>query len=516
MSSLVDTIFNKGAADIHTTLSVLQRMNVTLNEKNTSLIDENTYLKEKLSILQLKHFGRKSEKLMGLPGDQLVFNEIEALTAQEEPEVITVAEHTKKARGKRSVLPDHLERRETIVDLSPEQKVCPEQHPLTRIGEEVHEHMEMIPAQMFVVVTKRQKYACKTCEGSVKTAEALPTILPKTNCGPGLLAYIIASKYCDHLPLYRLENIFSRIDVELSRQTLARWAVAAALKLTPVMNLLEEMLLESTYLQMDETRIQVIGEKKKSIESKKYVWTRRRPGEHPIIIYDYDPSRGGEVPLRLLNDYHGVLQVDGYAGYDPVIEKQNLIRLGCMAHLRRYFYEVYKASKNHKNLANQVLQFIKKICAVEELARKNRLLPDARKELRLKEAVPLLHALKLLIDESAPKYPSQSAIGKALTYATNQWAFILTYLSDGRLEIDNNGVENAIRPFVIGRKNWLFSATVEGAKASCIYYSLIQTAKENNIEPFGYLRDLFEKLPYAKELTDYQKLLPLPAAAINF
>jgi len=506
--------------DTHQNVSDLQGVIASLHQQNTSLVEEKTsleaqvtYLKEKIEIFKLKYFGKKSEKVTRLALEQLglLFNELEeekAKAPSEQEELIDIPAHQRKARGKRAPLPADLPRKEVVIDLPESEKVCAEgNHPMVCIGEDVSEKLEIIPEEIYVLQTKRKKYACQICQEGVKTAALPPSILPKSNCGEGLLAYLVTAKYCDHLPLYRLEEKLGRMGVDLPRQTLARWMGEAAQQLTPILNLLQDRILESSYIQMDETRVQVLGEKRKPVLSDKFIWVRRKPGVEPLILYEYDPSRSSEVPKRLLPEYQGYLQVDGYEGYSALGSSPGVTRMGCMAHIRRKFFEVVKSKDQKANLANRFLQLIQKLYRIEQEAKG--LSPEERKEKRNAQSMPLITQLEELMNESIPKVPPQSALGKALSYATHQWPFWKNYLQDGRIEIDNNGIENAIRPFALGRKNWLFSATVEGAQASCTFFSLIQTAKENGLEPYAYLKHLFEKIPIAKTIEDYEELLPL-------
>ena len=236
----------------------------------------------------------------------------------EQLDSVIVKEH-ERVRGKRKPLPDNLPREVIVIEIPLSERICTEDGSiLTEIGEVVSERLEIIPQQIKVIKTIRKKYGCSVCEGCVKTAPCPLHILPKCNAGTGLIAHVMVSKYLDHLPLYRLENIFERMDINLTRGTLGRWIVQVGEQLTPIMNLLEDELMASSYLQCDETRVQVLNEKQKLIESNKYMWIRRRPGLNPIIIYEYDPSRASHVPKRLLADFKGYLQVDGYGGYNEL------------------------------------------------------------------------------------------------------------------------------------------------------------------------------------------------------
>ena len=271
---------------------------------------------------------------------------------------------------------------------------------------------------------------------------------------------------------------------------------------------MEEDLLSSDYICCDETHTQVLKEKDKTPQSRSYMWVRTRhgPDQRPIILFDYDPSRSSEVPKLLLQGIKGYLQADGYAAYDAVCRLEGVVRVGCMAHVRRKFMDAYKASKKKNTEAKKILLLIKALYKIE-VALKTKSVAE-RKQTRLINATPLLDEFKAWLDVSQNKYPSSGLMGKAITYATNQWEYVSNYLLDGRLEIDNNFTENRIRPFAIGRKNWLFSDTVEGAKASAMIYSILQTARGSGLEPYAYMRYLLTELPNCKTAEQLATLLP--------
>jgi len=279
----------------------------------------------------------------------------------------------------------------------------------------------------------------------------------------------------------------------------------------PLINLLRDRLLAYDILQMDETPVQVLKEPGKTAQSKSYLWVQRGgPPDRPVVLYDYDPGRGAGVPKRLLGDFTGYLQTDGYDGYNAVVEANGLTHVGCMAHARRKFSEAVKAQGKNKNKkrgkAHQGLALIQKLYRVEKQART--LTPEDRYGHRQRHARPILDALRAWLDEALPQVPPATTTGKALNYLKNEWDKLIHYLDDGRLEIDNNGAENAIRPFVVGRKNWIFSTSVRGVKASANLYSLIETAKANGLEPYTYLRHLFTELPKAETVEAIEALLP--------
>lgn len=293
-----------------------------------------------------------------------------------------------------------------------------------------------------------------------------PQPIPKSLASPGLLAHITVSKYQDALPLYRQETILRRIGVELPRATLANWMIKAGVLVQPMINLLRDRLLAYDIVQMDETPVQVLNEPGKRAQSKSCLWLQRGgPPDQPVVLYDYDPGRGAGVPLRLLEGFRGYLQTDGYSGYNAAVASNGLVHVGCMAQ-----------GKNRKpGKAQHGLALIQKLYRVEKQAKQ--LTPLERFNHRQQHAKPILERLRSWLDESLPKVLPGSTAGKALNYLHNEWDKLACYLDDGRLEIDNNRAENAIRPFVVGRKNWLFSTSVEGVNASANLYSLIETTK---------------------------------------
>ena len=255
------------------------------------------------------------------------------------------------------------------------------------------------------------------------------------------------------------------------------------------------------------TPVQVLNEVGKTAESKSYMWVRSAGSpDQRITLFDYDPSRGAAVPRKLLADYQGALMVDGYEGYEPVCREQALTRLGCWVHARRKFVDVSKASKKKNSQAAYAIKLIAKLYAIEKANKESN--RDDRYQARLEHAKPIIDKLKRWLDETRPKVPPKTTLGKALHYLDHQWPRFTAYLEDGGYPIDNNPVENAIRPFAIGRKNWLFSASVKGAKASAILYSLIETAKANGLESYAYLKRVFTELPQARNFETVDRLLP--------
>jgi len=500
-------------------IAQLRTDTASLADKNTQLIAENQRIKAQVLILQeqlnlalAKRYAASSEQLS--PDQIRLFNEAEvdadAPGADQAPVVnsVTVATHTRQKRG-RKPLPEHLPRIEVIHELPEAERYCPHDGALlTPINDVISEQLDIIPAQIRVLRHIRKTYACG-CGRCIKTAPLPAQPIPKSLASPGLLAHITVSKYQDALPLYRQEQILQRIGVDLPRATLANWMIQAGQLIQPLINLLRDRLLAYDIMQMDETTVQVLKEPGKTAQSKSYLWVQRGgPPDQPILLYDYDPGRGAGVPIRLLEGFKGTLQTDGYDGYNAAVALGKLTHIGCFAHARRKFDEALKAQGKHprRGLAHRGLALIQKLYGVEKAVRHAE--PEARYTYRLQHAQPILAELRTWLDEALPQVPPQSATGKALYYLHNEWPKLIGYLNDGRLEIDNNRAENAIRPFVVGRKNWLFSDSVKGVKASANLYSLIETAKANGQEPYAYLQRVFTELPKAETVEAIEALLP--------
>lgn len=478
-------------------------------------------LEEQLQLLLHKRFGASSEKANA---DQLhLFNEAEALSdpSVDEPAAAktetSVAAYKRKKRG-RKPLDASLPRVIVEHDIAETDKTCACGRCRPRIGEETSEQLDIVPPKVQVLRHVRYKYGrhpeciCGEDEGSAVTVAPMPPQpIPKSNASPALLAYIIIAKFCDGLPLYRLEKIFARIGAALCRATMAGWMIRMGDLIMPLINLMDDAQLGYDYLQMDETSVQVLKEPGRAAQSKSYMWVRRGgPPDKPVILFNYDPSRAGAVPWRLLKDFQGILQTDGYQGYGGVSKRNDIVSVGCLAHARRKFDEALKAQKKkgRGGLAKQGFDFMQRLYRVEREARDRQLDAYGRKALREEKAMPVWEEMRQWLDNALPQVPPQTLTGKALGYMHAQWARLIRYLDDGRIEVDNNFCENCIRPFVMGRKAWLFSDTPAGAEASARLYSLVETAKANGLEPYHYLVHVFTELPKAITAEDIEALLP--------
>jgi transposase len=505
--------------------ALLAERDATIAERDSTVTSQRALiaiLEEKLRLATHQQFAPKSEKLGALAQCELMFNEAEALGTKPESETqaaeITVPEH-RRARGKRKPIDPNLPRKRIEHDITDDNKMCPCGCRLTRIGEVTSEQLDIEPAKACVLQHVRFKYACRSCEGTshdgpaVITADLPAQPLPKSNASPGLAAFITVSKYADGLPLYRLEGILSRFMISVSRTAMAAWMIKLGDLVTPLINLFNDIQLAYDVLQMDETTVQVLKEDGRAATDKSFMWVRRGgPPDQPVILFDYAPTRAGSVPLRLLEDYKGYLQSDGYRGYGASGRRDGVTHVGCLDHARRKFVDAVKAQHalagSEKGLAPQALLIIRKLYVLEKLARDANVTPDERHRLRREKAKPIWDELRAWLDKNLGSVPPQSLTGKALGYLAAEWPRLIRYLDDGRLEISNVLCENAIRPFVVGRKAWLFSDTPAGAHASAQLYSIIETAKAARIEPYAYLRHIFEKLPQATTLADIEALLP--------
>jgi len=478
--------------------------------RNEQLQSQVTLLQEQLNIALAKRFASRSERLS--PDQIRLFDEAESTTDGEADtqadDNVAVSAHSRKTGG-RKPLPARLPRVEVVHELPEDERFCEHDGQLLKeINEVVSEQLDIVPATIQVIRHIRKQYACD-CGRCIRLAPLPAQPIPKSMASPGLLAHVTVSKYVDGLPLYRQETILKRIGIELPRATLASWMIRMGQLVQPLINLMRDQLLDYDIVQIDETVVQVLKETGRRAQSKSYLWVQRGgPPDGRVILYDYDASRSGAVPQRLLAGYTGYLQSDGYDGYNAVVATNGLKALGCMAHARRRFDEAVKAQGQNKRRGKawRGLALIQKLYRVEKQARP--MTPDDRYRHRLEQAQPILEEMRTWLEAALPKVAPKSATGKALHYLHSQWDKLTRYLDDGRLEIDNNLCENAIRPFVVGRKNWLFSDSVAGVNASANLYSLIETAKAHGLEPYAYLREVFTKLPGAATVEDFEVLLP--------
>lgn len=508
-------------SNLESTNTALETDNNSLNIKSVSLENETIILKEKIEDLQAKlqlalfrKYGRSSEKI-----DPTQIEFFEAPEDSEEPieddATIIVATHPRKKKGRKPLDP-YLPRKIIIHDIDEADKMCGCGHDLVKIGEEITERLQIIPEKVYVEQHIRFKWACRHCEGSgdeenpvFRIAPTPPTMIPGSIATAGLLAFIFVNKFVDHLPFYRQEKRFERIGAHISRQNMSNWSLKIYTKLKPLEKLLKKEVKTGSYIQMDETPLQVMGEEGRPDTSKSYMWLAKGgPPETPIIYYNYQETRKAEFVKDFLDDYAGFLQSDGYKGYDSALkDNKDIIHVGCLAHARRKFFDATKASKKTGS-ANIAIKKIANIYRKENDIKNLELEENEFLKRRIEEVKPLLNDFKEWLDDKAQKIRPTSDTGKAIFYTRGQWDKLIKYLECAELTPDNNAAERSIKPFVLGRKNWLFSGSPTGANASALLFSLIETAKANDLNPYGYLKWIFEETPLIKKDNEFEKFLP--------
>ncbi len=467
------------------------------------------HLHEMIRLYQLRQFGQKSEKAS--PDQLSIFNEADLPkkvdTIEKADEEIHVAAHTRKTSG-RKPLPEHLPREQRIYDLEEHEKICACGHELRHIKDETSEQLEIIPAKIYVVQHVRKKYACKHCEETIKTAPMPAQPIPRSIAGPGLLSHIIVSKFQDHLPLFRQEQMLRRIGIDIPRSTLCLWIIRMHELFKPMMEILKKTIQQYDIAYSDETTLQVLKDPNKVVHSTKYMWLfAGGPPEKFAYYYHYHHSRTHDVLLNFFENYHGTIHCDGFPGYDALAARSSRITLsGCMYHVRRKFIEITKMTQAKEGVAHTVVNFIAKLARIENEIKE--CLFEDRRSIRQEKAKPVLEELRAYLIEMQPRTFPKSPLGKAIFYALNQWPKLLTYLTDGRLENNNNRSERAIKPFVIGRKGWLFSDSVAGAHAAATLFSLVETCKHHNIEPYNWFRYVLQHIPLCQSNTEIEALLP--------
>lgn len=467
-------------------------------------------LNEIVRDLQRSKFGKKSERWES--SEQLIFNEAEVESRRPDPigddegsdDSMPVKAHMKK-RGHRRALPADLEREEITLELPESERFNEDGTPLKIIGYEISEKLSYEPSKTKVIVYRRAKYGVDSGD-YVKTAPPEPSIIPKGIATAEFLASVVIEKYGYGMPFYRQEYKFDQMGVDITRQTMARWVVKSSEACMPVWNVLCDRLLDSFYVSCDETQTQVLKEAGRKAESKSWMWVRCKPsGKNKIVLFDYDPHRSAEVAKKLLSEFKGFLQVDGFASYNVLEKDIELVRIGCNMHGRRYFEKAMTVgSKPGQTLAEVAMKFYKRLYDHEEEIRE--LPPDERHRLRQEIQVPIWTEFKNWADTNHSRVPPKSKIGEAFNYFRSEHQYLTGYLKDGRLEMDNGFAERAIRKFAIGRNNWLFADTEAGAHASAMFYSLLCTAKVNDVNIFEAMKYLFNEIPKAKSIDDYEHL----------
>ena len=518
------------------------RLTEIIRKKDEELIR----LHEQLAIFQKMLFGRKSEKLplanqnpevfqMYLPFDnglESLDNPVTFEPEQKSEELLPVETeevkgYSRSKRG-RKALSDALPRQEIIIGLPESELKCACGHKMEVIKEIIREELEHFPSFQYVKRYIRFSYACRHCEGTesegiapaVISAPPMPQLLPKSIATPSLLAYILTSKFCDSLPFYRISGMMGRNGVEISRATMCRWAIEIAEKLRPMIEAFKDYIKTAPVLHMDETTLQVNKEPGRSASTKSYMWIAKSGGgvEHPTVLFTYNQSRAAKVAAEILSDYKGFLMTDGYKVYDSALKNNSgVVHLACLAHIRRHYMDAMTTLTDEQikeSFAKRAVEdYIGKVYAVEkeisDAAKNGKPYSyDEIKQIRHEKALPVLKNFRKALLIWRNKITPTSRTGKAIAYTLEQWDKLMRYLDDGRLPVDNNSAEQLAKAYVVGRKAWLFSDTVEGAEASAVFFSLINTIKANGLEPYWYLRYLLEKMTFMKSL-DKESLTPL-------
>ncbi|SHO58025.1 IS66 family transposase [Vibrio quintilis] len=497
--------------------SEIEWLRAQLAEKEAQLQSQSEHiaiLEEVVRLLKIKRFTPSSEKTN--PSQYLLFDEAELVTDPEldahekqDPKKNT----SPKPRGRKPLSAD-LPREQIFLYLTDEEKMGAKSTFFAKVKEE----LDIVPAKVRVLEYMQEKAVFSTGEGQhIITAAHPKHPLPGSLGSVGLIAHVLTAKYVDGLPLYRIEKMLSRYGGDISRATLANYVMKSAQVLQPLVNLLRDYQNAGHLINMDETPVQVLKEPGKAATSDKYMWVSLGgPPDKRSVLFHYAPSRGGNVPVELLEGFKGYLHTDGYAGYHAACEKYGLTAVGCMDHARRKFTEAQAAQPKGKKAkvsqADRALSYINKLYHIErqisDLKEKTEYTPAQVVAYRQQHSVPVLEKLKAFLEKYTGKMPKDSLTGKAINYMLNQWPKLVVYCTDGTLRISNILAENAIRPFVIGRKAWLFADSSQGAKASAVCYSLVETAKLNGLEPYDYLHTVLSKLPYAETVEQVESLLP--------
>jgi transposase len=468
------------------------------SDEITALKRENEALRGRIQQLLHERYGPKSEKMPGedFPvADEPAVTEEEAAEIQAAEQEITVSAHTRK-QPKRRPLPPDFERETVIHDIPLEEQICSCCNGVLHcIGEEVSEKLDYIPAQIKVIRHVRKKYGCRDCEIGVKTAPTPPDFLPKSLAAPGLLAHVALSKYEDHMPLYRQERIWQRLDVDIPRSTLCNWVLLAAERLSILIPLLRQEIIQSKYGRADETPVQVLEENKVRTSKKAYMWvfTTGRT-ERAVIVYHFAMSRKGDTATQFFSGFKGHLQTDGYGGYNEIADTADVIHVCCLAHARRKFVAIVKTAKK-PGAAHYAVTIIAKLYKIEKEIKEKNLDVEQARSRRQECSKPILDDFKKWLSEKQLQAPPKSPLGLAIAYTLERWGPLTEYLDHGFLDIDNNFAERCIRPFTIGRKNWIFMGNERGGAAAAVFYSLIETAKANGLNTYAYFRFLMMKLP---------------------
>ena len=465
----------------------------------------NEKMAHELAVLKRHKFIRTSEILNQQQRsllDELIDGDIGAIEEElaRAKEQFTQKPEEKKTQPKRAPLPPELPR--VTIEHEPDNRICNCGCQLKRIGEDVSEKLDYTPGTFTVERHVRGKWVCSECE-TMTQAPVPAHVIDKGIPTSGLLSHVLVAKYADHLPLYRQENIFARAGLPIARSTLADWVGRCGVALQPLVDALRESLVTHPVLHADETPVQMLSPGKKKTH-RAYVWAYASTNFSDVkgVVYDFAPGRSGEHARAFLKTWKGKLVCDDFAGYKESF-KQGITEIGCMAHARRKFFDLHAANKSE--LAEYALQQIALLYEIERQVKD--LDPDQRQQIRQQKAIPILDGLHQWLIAQRQKVPDGSGTAKAIDYSLKRWAALIRYCADGNVPIDNNWVENQIRPWALGRSNWLFAGSLRSGKRAAAVMSLIQSAKMNGLDPYAYLKDVMERLPTQKA-SAVNELLP--------
>jgi transposase len=495
------------AQDAGRRIDELQRVLDQTAADYDQLKQEHTELAETLALFRRYIFGQRRERFIDAPGQGHLFDIPQIIDEPTPPAPIppadTAAQRPPRPRTPRRTRLDHLPHIRIPHDVPECEKTCSCcGGPKTLIGEDESRELDFIPARLEVRVHVLPKYACPKCRDGVISPPVPPKPVPGGIAGAGLVSFVIVSKFADHLPLYRLEDILMRHGVFLSRSTLCDWVRNAALVLQPLAELQKSLVLQSPILWTDDTPVTVLCGKQPGSFTGRF-WVYIGDAQYPYSVYDFTMSRARDGPAAFLKDYRGFLQADAYGGYDGIFlgSDGGIVEVACWAHARRKFFD---ARTNAPREANQVLEWIRQLYDIEDRARD---LPVVERQvLRQLESKPILDRIENYLDELSQRTLPKSGLGKAVTYARNQWAALRQYVSDGRLTIDNNVSERTLRLQAIGRKNWEFLGSAEAGPRASVLFTILAGAKRHRLEPWAYLREVLLRLSAGE--TDLEPLLP--------
>lgn len=514
---------NPGVEDLMALLAANAAEIAALKAEKEALAQRVFKLEEELALARLHRFAPRSEKRV-----DRVFNEAEQVACEDEAEDLDLADlpdtglpsadaQQGKKRGRRP-LPENLPRERVEYELPDDQKMCPCcSRQMHRMGEVVTEQL-YIEVKAKVLQNARAKYACRHCDRTgINTPIVIAPMpaqpLPGSIATASTLAFALVHKYVDGTPLYRLAQAFERAGVPVSRGALAHWVIGSSEKhLSRIYDALKLRLRSQPLIHGDETTVQVLKEQDRAATDTSYMWAYRsgEDSNEPIVLFDYQPGRGQKYPQAFLGRYRGILMSDGYQAWRTL---EDATHVGCMAHARRRFFAAFKARKQPGGPPEQALKFFDQLYRIERQARDenpgdDETQADCIRRFRQKHSVPVLNRLKEWLDAIAPKVLPDTKLGDAISYTLNQWEYLTRYTEDGRMPIDNNLLERDIRIFATGRKSWLFSDTVDGAKASAVIYSLLLTCRACGVEPFAWLKFVLTELPQRPDDADIQDLMP--------